>query len=397
MNSYISRTPEPAHETGGNVSSTSREVITPNAYVSHVDLSVDSGQPGAEGSLRRGPVHLASNQPAGRFYRGGRKIRDFRSAAEAGDRVPEDWIASTTTLFGEPETGLTRLPGGSRLIDEIRDNSVSWLGAEHMASYGADTKLLVKLLDAGERLPVHIHPDGAFAHEHLGTPHGKAEAWYILNGGTVHLGFQRTVSPTELAGWVEAQDIDAMMAAMHTIEVQPGDSVYVPPGLPHSIGAGIFLVEVQEPEDLSILLEWKTFSIDGPRDGHLGIGFDAALLATDTRGWKRDQVEELIVRGGIGANTLAAATEPYFRAEFHEITGARVLNPGFSTLVVLDGQGTLATASGDVTQLHAGDTILIPHRVGTLTIDGSLTLLRCRPPASALEAAGSKAREVGNF
>jgi mannose-6-phosphate isomerase len=334
--------------------------------------------------LRCGPVILASNQPADRFYRGGENIRDFRSEAAAGDRVPEDWVASTTTLFGESEVGLTWLPDGSRLIDEIGENSVSWLGAEHVANFGADTKLLVKLLDAGERLPIHLHPDGAFAHEYLGSHHGKAEAWYILNGGTVHLGFQREVSPTELAGWVEAQDVDVMMAAMHAIEVQSGDSVYVPPGLPHSIGAGIFLVEVQEPEDLSILLEWKDFSIDGPRDGHLGIGFHDALLATDTRGWKRDQIDELIVRGGIGANTLAAAAEPYFRAELHEITDASVLDPGYSTLVVLNGHGTLATAIGSAAELHAGDTMLIPHGVGQLTIDGTLTLLRCRPPLHAL-------------
>ncbi|WP_231560250.1 hypothetical protein [Microbacterium hominis] len=40
---------------------------------------------------------------------------------------------------------------------------------------------LVKLLDAGQRLPVHAHPDDAFAAAHLGRAHGKAEAWYILS------------------------------------------------------------------------------------------------------------------------------------------------------------------------------------------------------------------------
>jgi mannose-6-phosphate isomerase len=329
-----------------------------------------------------GPERLAGNQPADRFYRGGGKIRDFRKFAAEGDRVPEDWVASTTTLFGESEAGLTRLPGGTLLIDEIREHPDAWLGAEHLAAFGADTKLLVKLLDAGERLPVHIHPDGAFAQEHLGVLHGKAEAWYILDGGTVHLGFQRDVDAAELAGWVETQDTDALMAAMHTIEVRPGDSVFVPAGLPHSIGAGIFLVEVQEPEDLSILLEWKTFAIDGPRDGHLGIGFDAALQATDRTAWTWDQVHGLVVRGGSGADTLAAGAEPYFRAEFHDITDATVLDPGFSTLVVLDGAGTLTTGSGSVMELRAGDTILIPHSGGTLAIDGSLAFLRCRPPAA---------------
>jgi mannose-6-phosphate isomerase len=58
------------------------------------------------------PVYLTSNQPAERFYRGGNKIHAFRAAAAEGDRVPEDWVASTTTVFGEALTGLSELPGG---------------------------------------------------------------------------------------------------------------------------------------------------------------------------------------------------------------------------------------------------------------------------------------------
>jgi len=58
-----------------------------------------------------------------------------------------------------------------------------------------------------------------------------------------------------------------MLEAMHEVSVTPGDGVYIPPGLPHAIGAGVFLLELQEPEDLSILLEWKGFNVDGVVDG----------------------------------------------------------------------------------------------------------------------------------
>src|SRR5688500_6067902 len=131
-----------------------------------------------------GPVPLEANQPADRFYRGGAKISEFRGGTPVGDRMPEDWIGSTTTLFGSPETGLTRLPDGRLLRDAVAESPQDWLGPEHTAGYGADTMLLVKLLDAGQRLPVHVHPEGAFAARELGRAHGKAEAWYILEGGT---------------------------------------------------------------------------------------------------------------------------------------------------------------------------------------------------------------------
>lgn len=326
------------------------------------------------------PIALPANQPADRFYRGGPKILDFRGAAAAGNRVPEDWVASTTTVFGEAVTGLTVLPSGETLRDAICADPLAWLGAEHVARFGSDTKLLIKMLDAGERLPVHIHPSYEFALEHVGAAHGKAEAWYILEGGTVHLGFARDISDGELAEMVAQQDVDAILAAMHLIEVEAGDSLYVPPGLPHAIGAGVFIIEVQEPEDMSILLEWKDYALDGPANGHIGIGFDAALAATDTRGWSTAEIEGLIVHGGTGDDTLVPAAAEYFRAERLAVDGELVVDVGFSTLMILAGDGTLAAANGATMAVKAGDTVLTPHSLGALTLTGALSLLRCRPP-----------------
>jgi mannose-6-phosphate isomerase len=327
------------------------------------------------------PVYLSSNQPPDRFYEGGAKIRALRGAAAPGGRVPEDWIASTTTLFGEAETGLSRLPDGRKFIDVVNADPEAWLGPDHVGAYGTDTKLLVKLLDAGQRLPVHLHPAQPFAQEHLDRRHGKAEAWYILDGGPVHLGFRRDVDRAELDAWVAGQDVEAMLEAMHAVDVAPGDSVYVPPGLPHAIGAGVFLVEVQEPEDLSILLEWKGFAIDGEAEGHLGLGFGTALEAADLRGWPADGIRQLVIRQGLGAGTLADLSKQYFRAERLDISGsAELLDAGFSVLVVTDGTGTLQPANAPASPLAKGDTVAVPFAAGDLEVSGRLSLVRCRPP-----------------
>ena len=326
------------------------------------------------------PVLLPSNQPANRFYSGGSKIRAFRHEEGSVDHVPEDWVASITTIFGETDIGLTELPTGERLRDAVLGDPIGWLGRDHHARFGADTKLLVKLLDAGQRLPVHIHPSHEFAHANLGAGHGKAEAWYVLDGGTVHLGFARDVSATELNDWVHAQDVEALLGAMHLLTVLAGDSIYVPPGVPHAIGAGVFIVEVQEPEDMSILLEWKGFAIDGPRHGHLGIGVEKALKATDRHGWSLAELETLLVHDGTGEHTLAAQSGSYFRAEHRSVAGETVLDAGFSILVILSGSGLLTAANGSHALLAQGLTILTPYNIGDLTITGDLTLLRCRPP-----------------
>jgi hypothetical protein len=67
-----------------------------------------------------------------------------------------------------------------------------------MERFGADTRLLVKLLAAGQRLAVHAHPHVSFAAEHLGKTHGKAEARYSVEGEEVYLGLKQDVAGDDL-------------------------------------------------------------------------------------------------------------------------------------------------------------------------------------------------------
>src|SRR5699024_327559 len=122
----------------------------------------DAVRPGPGGTGMQ-PIELGSNQPKDRFYRGGARIADFRGEAHGEEFQPEDWIASCTEVAGEPGVGLTRLPDGRLLREAIAESPLEWLGPDHHAAFGTSTELLTKLLDAGERLPVHVHPDDAFA------------------------------------------------------------------------------------------------------------------------------------------------------------------------------------------------------------------------------------------
>ncbi len=323
-------------------------------------------------------ILLPSNRPPNRFYRGGRKITDFRGERLAGDREPEDWIASTTTLAGEESLGLSTLPNGRSLKAAIEAEPEAWLGHAHMESFGADTRLLVKLLDAGQRLPVHAHPHASFAAVHLRRAHGKAEAWYIVDGGEVYLGLKRDVAVNDLRSLVMSQDVDTLLSLLHRVEVSPGDVVYVPPGVLHAIGEGVFIVEVQEPEDLSILLEWRDFELDGERDGHLGLGFDLALEAVECRGRTSEEMHQLVRPAGFGSSVLPDAADPYFRLERIALDGEATLDPGFALLVVLTGEVDLQNRR--TVQLTAGDTVLAPNAFGPLIVRGRGELLVCRPP-----------------
>jgi mannose-6-phosphate isomerase len=332
------------------------------------------------------PIVLASNRPPSRFYRGGRRITDLRGEDPAGEREPEDWVASTTTVAGEGRMGLSVLPDGRLLRDAISDEPVAWLGAEHVARFGVDTMLLVKLLDAGERLPVHAHPHRSFAGEHLGRVHGKAEAWVILRGGEVHLGLRRDLAAEELDDLLRRQDSDELLDAMHRIEVRRGDVVFVPPGVLHAIGAGVFLAELQEPEDLSILVEWEGFALDGPRDGHLGLGFDVALCAVERRARSAEEIAGLVHRAAGDSPLLPAEAGEYFRLEWvvTDDGAPATVGGGFAVLLVLEGALELAVDLGPVggsMVVTGGRTIIVPAAAGAITVRGAGELLVCRPPA----------------
>jgi mannose-6-phosphate isomerase len=247
---------------------------------------------------------------------------------------------------------------------------------------------LVKLLDAGERLPVHFHPGRDFAREALGLGFGKTEAWIIVAAETdavVHLGLKAEVAPSMMARWVREQDVPAMLAALHELAVRPGQVLFVPAGTLHAIGAGILMVELQEPTDLSVVLEWKRFGVDDGAE-HLHLGWDRVLAADLTPA----PPAELVVCAGTGAqrgavaDLLPARAHPYFRAQRITVDGAPVhLEPSFAILIVLAGRLTVSSDHAEPLALRRGETALVPFGAGSLTVDGHATMIRCLPPAAS--------------
>ncbi|WP_432828799.1 class I mannose-6-phosphate isomerase [Dactylosporangium sp. CA-092794] len=302
---------------------------------------------------------LPANQPE-TFYRGAGRIAEFRTLPALPDR-PEDWVGSVTSRFGLAPAGLSTLADGRVLAEAIAADPRWWLGPER-----ADTGVLVKLLDAGQRLPLHVHPDRRFATAHLASPYGKTEAWVIVSArpdAYVHLGFARDVDAAELAGWVDGQRTEAMLAATNKIPVTPGDAILCPAGLPHAIGDGILLVEVQEPTDFSVLLEYEG---TGLADGHLGLGYDLALQCVDRGAWTPSRLGEL---RGTAARLLPEAADEFFAAR--RLHGGDRLERGFGVLVVVAGAGRLTGEQDDV-PLRRGDTLLVPYAAGPVLLDGQV-------------------------
>jgi mannose-6-phosphate isomerase len=299
-----------------------------------------------------------------RFYRGGLLLERFRGEEGQDSDHPEDWVGSVTTASNpgrhEPEAGLSRLEDGRLLRDEIAADPQGWLGPA--APNGASTGVLVKLLDAAERLPVHAHPDRAFARAHFGSDFGKTEAWIVLatreERSEVWIGLREAVDRDTYRRWIEQQDTEHLLGSLHRVPVRAGDVVYVPAGTPHAIGAGVLMAELQEPTDFSIVCEWQGFPID-PDDSHLGIGWDSAIGALNL------EAQEPVM--GLPED----ARQFFWADERPEPAGQ------FAVWVVLEGEGAI-----DGRRAARGDCFAVPAAAERIAVEGDLRILRCLGPAA---------------
>jgi mannose-6-phosphate isomerase len=320
----------------------------------------------------RRPWRLVQNKLV--RYLGGREIDRFRGISPAvDDRRPEAWVGSTTrNRWAEsPTEGYAEAlrPSGGRcfLIDAIQENPEDMLGGP------ADLSLLMKLLDAGQDLDLQCHPTREVAKRLFDSDYGKAEAWIVVGlrddspePPFVRLGFQEDVTKEQFLALYRARDKQALNELTHKIPVATGDVFIVAPGVPHLVGMGCFLVEAQEPSDITVgaiqYPRW-TEAQRAEREIHVAECFEFKGLSLEDTVKAYKVVPRTVRAGAWGREELliGPAQTPYFSCTRLTATGpAPLRRTGRAAVgIVLEGSGALVQ-DGETLALKKADEFFLP-------------------------------------
>lgn len=218
--------------------------------------------------------------------------------------------------------------------------------------------LLVKLLDANDRLSVQVHPDDLRARQFDPDENGKTEAWVILEtapGSLLWAGLQPGIGEQELRASVQDGSVEQRL---HAFRVQAGDCVFVPAGTVHAIGEGVLLAEIQQSSDLTFrLYDWGHMGTDGrPRPLHI----DEALHCIDFARGPVGPVQPLLVDAGSGTcEELVRCEQFVIRRHTAQCEFELEDDDRFHVLMTLSGSARL-TAGSDLLPLPRGSTVLAP-------------------------------------
>jgi mannose-6-phosphate isomerase len=253
----------------------------------------------------------------------------------AGATLHELWEKHRSAVFGEAAPGTARFP------------------------------LLIKILDARDRLSIQVHPPAEVAARLGGEP--KTEMWYIAEadaGAALYIGVKLGVNRKVFAAAIESRTVEDVV---NRLPVKDGDFIFVPSGRLHAIGGGLVIFEIQQNSDTTYrVFDWNRPGLDGkPRRLHVAESLQC-IDFTDTN-----------PQAGTADGSVLVAC-PHFIVERVELVGDSSMKwgrPGeFSVLTVVQGAITF-----EGMPLRAGDFVLVPSCLaakqrGIRTESGALML-----------------------
>lgn len=329
--------------------------------------------------------------PAGKDYLwgGDRLKKDFHNKPDLSP-LAETWECSV-----HPDGTSIAASGEHRgkMLDVILGEHPEYLGSHPHPPF----PVLIKFIDAREKLSIQVHPDDAYANEHENGALGKTEMWYVLDavpGAELIYGFSRDMDPEKVRRSLQQGRIEKYL---QHIPVRKNDIFFINPGTVHAIGAGVLLAEIQENSNLTYrLYDYDRTDKNGTkRPLHIEKALDVLHMQSSEN--PRQPMRVLRYRPGCAFELLGRCK--YFQVERlllntsdnrrQEFSASNAVEQSvdcstdalsFRVLLCLEGAGKLLTeidsGSFEILSFQKGDCIFLPADSPRLTVSGNAQLLR---------------------
>jgi len=306
-----------------------------------------------------------------------------RNLEKLGRILPQGKVAESWEVSGHPD-GTSIISNGElkglSLVEYLQKEGHAALGSALPPAYLQEFPLLVKLIDAHDKLSVQVHPTDEYAQKHEGG-YGKNEMWYIIDAKPgasliydVKLGMNREK-------FTQAIEEGTIGDCLQSVEVAPGDVLDIPAGLVHGIGEGIMLAEIQQSSNLTYrIYDYERVDAMGKkRPLHVEralevIDFDSAKRVAKTK----PQVQQIAP----GCTKAELVANEYFVVELYDLKAElsqKAQGERFFIYTFLQGKGAISYNQGSV-PIKAAESILIPASLGHYTIEGNLKFLKSYLP-----------------
>ena len=305
---------------------------------------------------------------------GGYQIAPFKGIFTAQPNIGESWeisavpghesVAVERGIIGDVDLGLNL----AQLIDKYKGLLV---GERVYKKFGNTFPLLVKFIDSRQDLSVQVHPDDKLAQKRHGCP-GKTEMWYVVKadvGAKIYSGLKESITPEDYERLATAEPVNGhspMQDVIATHESHQGDLYFLPAGRLHAIGAGNFLVEIQETSDIT----YRVYDF-GRKDAHGNpreLHIEQAKEAIDYQVWPEYRTSYDSTKPN---SELIHC--PYFTVNRVVVQVAAEVDLHTDSFVVVVCLWGEANING--IRVKQGETLLVPASENVLYIFGNATFL----------------------
>lgn len=308
-----------------------------------------------------------------------------RLEKEFGKKLGKAILAETWECSTHPD-GTSRIASGEfagRMLSDVLKEYPEMLG-KHPAKIGktGELPILVKLIDAGEKASIQVHPDDAYALNHENGANGKAEMWYVVDAkedARLIYGFYQDMEKETLEKGIADGSIEKYL---RKVRAKKDDVFFISPGCVHAIGAGMLIAEIQQNSNVTYrLYDYNRKDCQGnTRELHIQKALDVAEL----KAGKSPRQPMRIMKYQPGCATELLCRCKYFQVERvllnTEKAGRKTEmfsdDNSFMVLLCLSGEGRLG--ENEKLAFSKGDCVFIPASAGKIVLTGNAQILKIR-------------------